>query len=232
MWLSIVVALRECLEMLLIIVPLLVYIYKIKRYDLSKFIFLGIGTGILLSIVSAVFLFTQIYKMEGYSQQLFLGISMIFLAALILYSIVWVSKQNKNFSLDITDKYDIKLQGFSLFILSLITIFRESLEIIMFLVPISTSSPLKLTLGVVIGAACAIILAYFIFKVSVKINIYVIFTILTLILIIIGGRLLGEGFSIILPNVKSIDILGNLIYTVPLLFIFLKRELRKYLKKS
>lgn len=231
MWLSTVVAFRECLEMLLIIVPLLVYIYKIKRYDLAKFIFFGIGVGISLSIISVVLLFTQIYKMEGYVQQLFLGMSMIFLSLLILYSIVWVSKQNKNFSLDITDKYDIKLQGFSLFILSLITIYRESLEIIMFLVPISTSSHISLISGVIIGAACALLIAYIVFKTSIKLNIYVIFSILTLILIFIGGHLLGEGLSIIFPSIKSVSLFGSLIYTVPLLFIFLKRELRKYLKK-
>jgi high-affinity iron transporter len=231
MGLPIIITFRECLEMLLIIVPLLVYLSKIDRRDLSKNIFLGCGAGALTSIFTAIFLFGQVEKMQGYVQQMFLGFTMIFLAALILYSIVWVSSQNKKLTLDITEKYDIKLTGFSLFLLSFVTIFRESLEIIMFLLPIATQSPIMIISGISIGILCALALSYIIFKTSLKLNVYIIFSALTLILIFIGGRLLGEGMAIILPQVKSVEMLGSFIYIIPLLFIFLKKELRKYLKK-
>lgn len=56
MGIPIIITFRECLEALLIIMPLLVYLSKIGRKDLSKVIFLGF--------------------------------TMIFLAALVLYSIV------------------------------------------------------------------------------------------------------------------------------------------------
>lgn len=232
MSIAIIVTIRECLEMLLIIVPLLVYLHKIERYDLSKYIYAGCGLGIITSIISAAALVGQVNKLDGYIQQLFLGITMIFLSGLILYSIVIVSKQNKNLSLNITDKYNVKLSGISLLLLAFITIFRESLEIIIFLLPTFYLNPFKIIVGIIIGILCALALSFIIFKTSIKLNVYIIFSILTLILIFIGGHLFGEGLEIIFPQIKeSISILGQLVYIVPLLYVFLKRELRKYLKK-
>jgi high-affinity iron transporter len=232
MGISLIITSRECLEMLLIIVPLLVYLSKVKRFDLAKYIYYGCTVGVMASIALSIILIGQVYKMYGYVQQLFLGLTMILLSILILYNIVWVSNQIKQQSLVITEKYEIKLTIANLFLLSFITIFRESIEIIIFLLPLATQSPLSLILGVCIGVLCSLIFAFLILKTSIKLNVYVIFNILTLILIFIGGHLLGEGLSIIFPVLdSSIKLFGQLIYTVPLLFLFLKRELRKYLRK-
>ncbi|PRR77073.1 Ferrous iron permease EfeU [Clostridium liquoris] len=223
---------RESLEMLLIIVPLLVYLNKMDRTDLSKYIYGGCISGALASVLVGKILISTINTLEGPIHQLFLGSMMIFLAALILYSIVLVSKDNKNLTLNITEKYDVKLKGFSLFLLSFITIFRESLEIVIFLLPLALADPLNIILGVVLGILLSLALAYIIFKSSIKLNIYIIFVVLTLILIIIGGYMTGEGLALLFPAYgKSVELLGKLIFTIPLLYIFLKRELRKYLKK-
>lgn len=232
MSIPIIIAFRECFEMLLIIVPLLIYLNKIERFDLSKYIYMGCGTGALISVITGVLLIGQVGKLDGYLQQLFLGLTMILISVLILYSIVWVSNHNKEQTLNITDKYNIKLTGISLFILSLITIFRESLEIIMFLIPLANKSMILIIMGICIGVIASLILAFIIFKTSIKLNVYIIFSALTLILIFMGGSLFGEGLSIIFPKYGSeIESMGKLIYIVPLIYIFLKKELRKYLKK-
>lgn len=232
MSIAIIITFRECLEMLIIIVPLLVYLHKSERTDLAKYIYTGCGAGIVTSIITAAILVGQVNKLDGYVQQLFLGITMIFLSSLILYSIVMVSKQSKNLSLNITDKYDVKLSAISMFLLAFITIFRESLEIIIFLLPTFCMKPFLIIIGVLIGILLALVLSFIIFKTSIKLNIYVIFSILTLILIFMGGSLFGEGLEIIFPQIKeSISILGQLVYTIPLLYLFLKKELKKYLKK-
>lgn len=223
---------RESLEMLLIIIPLLVYIQKMDRADLSKYIYGGCISGSLISVIVGKILVATVNTLDGPIQQLFLGLMMIFLAALILYSIVLVSKGNKNLTLNINEKYDIKLRGFSLFLLSFITIFRESLEIVIFLLPMASINMSSILVGVSVGILLALALAFIIFKTSIKLNLYIIFCALTLILIIIGGHMAGEGLAIIFPVYgKSIELLGQLIFTIPLLYIFLKRELRKYLKR-
>lgn len=229
---TIVMAFRECLEMLLIILPLLIFLNNAGKRNLSKFVYYGSALGVMVNIFAGVLLMGQVNKLEGYFHQLFLGGSMIFLAILILYSIVSVSKQSKELTLNVTDKYDVKLNGVSLFLLSFVTVFREGIEIVLFILPISSENPWYLALGVLIGTLLSLIPAYILFKTSVKLNVYIIFSILTLILIFIGGHFLGEGLGILFPESEAFAVkFGELIYIIPLLFLFLKRELRKYLKK-
>lgn len=229
---SIVITFREFLEMLIIIVPLMIYVGKIDRNDLQKYILAGSGTGFLLSVLSSVFLINGLNSLEGIAREMFLGGTMIFLAGLILYNIICINKQNKNLSLDVNSKFDIQLKGISLFMLAAITIFRESLEVIMFLLPSFTDKPVNTSIGIAVGALGALLIMIIVYKTTIKLNLYIIFSALTVFLIIIGGHLFGEGLAEFIPGNDSIEMAGQLIYSIPLLFLFLKRELKKYMKKK
>lgn len=229
---AMIISFRECLEMLLIIVPLLVYLKKIDNLNLSKFVYAGTLIGAISSVILGIVLVKQVNFLDGYSQKLFLGCMMLFLSALILYSIIWVGKQNKIETLNITDKYDIKLTGISLFLLSFITIFRESIEIILFILPKINEGMLTINIGISLGVLISLILSYVLFKTTIKLNLSIVFSFLTILLIVIGGGMFGEGLVAIFPTLgKSIETAGRLIYCIPLLYIFIKKELRKYLKK-
>lgn len=228
---TLVITFREFLEILVIIVPLLVYVHKINRKELQRFIFTGCGTGLLLSILSAVFLINGINSLEGIARELFLGGTLILLAGLIFYQIVWIGRNSKNITLDVNSKFDIKLKGTSLFMLAAVTIFRESLEIIIFLLPSMSESPFNTILGILLGVLFALILMVIMYKTTIKMNLNLIFDALTVFLIIIGGHLFGEGLAEFIPGDESIEMAGQLIYSIPLLFLFLKRELKKYMRK-
>ncbi|GAA0180709.1 hypothetical protein SH2C18_33530 [Clostridium sediminicola] len=229
---TLVITFREFLEMLIIIVPLIVYVYKINRQELQKFIFAGCGTGLILSILSGAFLINGINSLEGMAQKLFFGGTLILLAVLILYQIVWIGRKTKNITLDVNSKFDIKLKGTSLFILAAVTIFRESLEIIVFLLPTMSQNPLNITIGILLGVLFALVLMVIMYKTTIKLNLNLIFAALTVFLIIIGGHLFGEGLVEFVPENESIEMAGQLIYSIPLLFLFLKRELKKYMRKN
>lgn len=74
------IAVRESLEMLLVIVLLPIYVSKIGQKDLRKYIYYGGATGIVLSIGWGVFLFDQAKNLDTAFQQVFQGVMMIFLA--------------------------------------------------------------------------------------------------------------------------------------------------------
>jgi high-affinity iron transporter len=229
---SIVITFRECLEMLIIIIPLILYVGKIERKDLQKFIFIGMVIGFVSSIFSAAFLVNSINSLEGLAKEIFLGGTMIFIAMLILYNIIWMGKQSKNLSLDITSKFDVKLKGGSLLLLAAVTIFRESLEIIMFLLPTISEKFISSIIGIIIGLILALLIMGIIYKTSLNLSLNVIFTIITVFLIFMGGHLFGEGLMEFIPNNESIEMSGQLIYSIPLLFLFLKREFKKYMRKN
>jgi high-affinity iron transporter len=104
-----VIAFKESLEALLILVPLLVYLHKIDRRDLSKFIYRGGTLGLSTTIITGDLILVQFTTLQGYSNDFFSGSMMLFLAGLILYNIVWMGKKRKNVSLDVNKKYISKL---------------------------------------------------------------------------------------------------------------------------
>ncbi|MGY0374474.1 FTR1 family protein [Clostridium sp. JNZ J1-5] len=230
---SLIVSFRECFEMLLILVPLLAYISKIDRKDLAKYIYSGSLLGVLSSIICGVLIFNQVKSLEFAVQGLFEGSIMLFLAALILYSIVLIKKQRKQLNTDSLDASTVKTTSYSLFVLSFLTIFRESLEITLFTLPYVAKSAFSIVSGIAAGVILALVIMYVIYKTSLKLSINLIFNILTILLIGIGSVSFGEGLAKLLPSMgQSLEKGAMLIYGIPTLYLFIKSLLREYAKKQ
>ena len=224
---------RESLEMTLIIIPLLVYISKLSKRDLNKYIYMGSLTGFLASIATGIFLFTGIKGLNNFSKNIFEGSMSFFLSALILYSIVWLDTQNKNYSISIEDKFNIQVTGVGLFLLSSLTIFRECLELILFSLPYVSLNVMNIIIGILTGLLITIIFSLVIYKSSVKLNINIVFSFITLVLIYIGSLMFGEGLKSFFPQYgESIITTGQMIFGIPILFVFIKNLIKRYTKKN
>lgn len=229
---TMIIAFRESFEMLLVIVPLLVYLSKINRTDLKKYLYVGSGSGVALSVLTGVIIFNQAKSIDAAVQHIFQGSMMLFLAALILYSIVLLRRQSKALPTKEEDNMNVKITAVSLFTLAFLTIFRESLEITIFTLPFINEAALNIAIGIILGALISIILMYLVYKQTLKLSIELIFNALTIILILIGALMFGEGLAELMPSMgESIERAGELIYAIPTLYIFLKDMMKKYIKK-
>lgn len=229
---TMIIAFRESFEMLLVIVPLLVYLSKINRKDLNKYLYIGSGSGVALSVLTGIIIFNQAKSIDAAVQHIFQGAMMLFLAALILYSIVLLRKQSKALPTKEEDNVNVKITAVSLFTLAFLTIFRESLEITIFTLPFINEAALNIAIGIISGALISIILMYLVYKQTLKLSIELIFNALTIILILIGALMFGEGLAELMPSMgESIERAGELIYAIPTLYIFLKDMMKKYIKK-
>lgn len=228
---AIVVTFRESLEALLLVAPLLIYLHKIDKHELKKYIYLGIFLGLFLGIVCGSLLIGQINHLTEQMQQIFRGVMLIFLALLVLYNIIYIFKNDKSFSLNKEIDFNLELKWTSLFLIAFLNVFRESLEIIVFVVPLTINIPFNMIVSIIVGLSLSVALTLLLFKTSIKLNVNILFNILNLILIFIGGELLGEGLECIFTSKENVELLGRLIFTVPLLFIFLKRNIKKYLRR-
>lgn len=227
---SLIIGFREVFEMVLVIVPLLIYVKK-NEENLSKYIYLGMIFGIVTSLVSGIFIYSNIIMLTGRVKEVFLGAMSLFLAALVLYNIIILSFKGKNYNVDIRTNYNFSLTGISLLILSFITIFRESIEIIIFVLPSMIISPLGVIVGLLIGLLLAVTAGFIIFKAGVNINISIIFGLLSIMLIFIGGAAFGEGLEGIFTGYDNISLFGELIFILPLLYLFLKKWLKRLAKR-
>lgn len=229
---SLIISFRESFEMLLVIVPLLMYIEKIGYKKLSKFVYAGSISGLAASVSLGVVLYNYLKTLEGYAENIFMGSMQIFVAALIVYYMVWVGGQTKHFGEKIEEKFNFKIKALSLFILAFLTIFRECFEITIFIIPTLVNAPLVILTGIIIGVVCSILLMFIFYKTTINFNINIIFDGLTLVLIFMGAMMFGEGLASLLPSMsKEIETAGKLIFALPSLFIFFKNEIGRYIKK-
>lgn len=229
---TMILAFRESFEMLLIIVPLLVYLAKIDRGDLKKYIYLGSGIGVFTSILTGIIIFNQAKSLQTTAQHVFQGCMMIFLATLILYSIILLRKQSKSLVMKADSDINIKVTEVSLFILLFITVFIESLEITIFTLSFINDKVVSIALGILVGSSASVAIMYLAYKETLKLSIETILNTLTVILILVGALMFGEGLAKLMPNTgESVEKLGKFVYAVPTLYIFTKEMLKKYIKK-
>lgn len=229
---SLIVSFRESLEMLIVLVPIIIYLYKVGKIKMVKYLFLGCGAGILTSIGTGVFILGQAKAMSDPAQSIFEGSMFIILSIFLIYSIAWMGRLNKDITLSAKIKDDSSFTTLSMFLIAFFTIYRESLEIVIFIIPLLLYNNLYVILGVILGTLISISIMVIAFKTSLKLNMAVIFNVSSLILIFMGAILFGEGLLQLFPQLgNSIEKSGQLIYGIPMLYIYLKRELKRYLNK-
>lgn len=230
---SFIINFREVLEMLLIIVPMLIYVNKINQKNLEKYIFAGTAAGAMSSILVGWLIFEKIKGFEGISKQIFQGSIMIFISMLLLYNIIIIQKQNKYSDNNAeNNNIDYKLTSANLFLVPFLTVFREGMEIVLFLLPLAYKSPFNIIVGALGGILISILIVLLIYRTTIKLSINLLFSLLTLFLIIIGAIMFGEGIMKLLsPETSSLKTAGAMVYGIPLTFLFLKRETKKYIKK-
>lgn len=228
-----IISMRESIEMLMVVFALSTYAVKINRRELLKFIYGGAFSGFGVSLISSIILYEQTKFLEGYAKNLFNGSLMIFLSILVIYYIVWMKRQKETFNMDAAEKYNISMTGFGMFIFSFLTVFRETLEIVMFIIPMLGGSKLIIIVGVIIGFSMAFIVNYLLFKSSLKINLGILFDVISFIMIYIGASMFGEGLGLVIPNGgEQMEKVGMLAYGLPVLYLFVKALIKDYIKKN
>lgn len=225
------ICLREGIEIFLVIIPLVVYFNKNKMYKMSKAMFIGGALGTFIAILIGSIIFSQAALLEGPAGELFDGLLGIILAGLILYSVVLLRK-NKSFNVTPNQKY-ISLSKKGVFILATITVFRELLEVTLFILASSEDLPLLLVSSSILGLLCAAIIVYVITKGISNLDINVVFYGLNLFLVALGAYYFGDGLEVLFGSyVPEILTIGVLVYAVPSYFIMLKKDLKKYLNSN
>lgn len=193
---SFIITFRESLEAALIVGIILAYLYKTHGKKYYNLVYLGIIAAVVASIISA-FLFNALAGgFTGVAEEIFEGIVMIIASLLITYMILWMLKQ-KHIAKELEAKVDKEVHEkhkFGIFFLTFISVFREGIETVIFLSAAATSSQVGNTLvGATLGIVFAIILGYFIFAGTKKIDIKTFFNVTSVILILFAAGLFAHG---------------------------------------
>ena len=192
---SLIITLRETLEMALIIGIIFRYLRKSNQLEYKKYVYWGIIAGLVMSISGALLINNLSILFEGRTEQIFEGVIMLLGAFFLTTMILWMLNQ-KNIAEELEEKLQKqtnKTHKFGVFSVVFVSILREGIETVLFLGAARFSEENNSLLGAIIGIIAAIILGIIIYQGTSKINLKLFFTFTSYFLIIIAAGLLAHG---------------------------------------
>ncbi|RFU61053.1 FTR1 family iron permease [Peribacillus glennii] len=197
-WDAALILLREGLEALLIVATLLSFLKKVNHGDKQKWIWFGVGAGLLLSTILAVIINIVFSKITAASSREYIeGITGI--AAVLMMITVGAWLHNKS-AIGNWNQYINRQMGqaiakgslVSFAFISFLSIFREGAETIIFYAGMAPYMSMnQLLIGVAVAFVILVIVGYVIIKYSVKLPISLFFLIATLLIYALSFKILG-----------------------------------------
>jgi high-affinity iron transporter len=176
--------LRETLEAVLIIGIIFSALRATQRTNAMRYIWLGSGTGILLSLLIAYLLNTIVTVLEGAAEKAFEGLTMLLAAAVLTWMIFWMQKQSSRINHTLKTEVRTASQqggGLPLFSLAFLAVLREGLELSLFIIAASFTTEWPV---ITVGMSAGLIL---------RLDLKRFFLVTSFLLILIAGGLIARG---------------------------------------
>ncbi len=190
------IAFREALEAALITAIILSYLRRRSRHILVRYVWYGIFVSIIASLsLGAVVWFT--YDALPETLKLLYEAVSAFVAVIVLSSMIyWMAVKGRSIREEMEKRVETATSRgaiISLAFLGFIVVFREGFETVLFLTPFLLTDAIVTLAGMSLGILTAVLLAYGIFVVGMKINLKKFFYFTSIMLILLAGGLAGYG---------------------------------------
>lgn len=197
-------AFREGLEAFLIVVILLKFLDKSNNRGLKKNVWYGVFVGVLVSLVFGLILMGVSSLLGGTGATAKLWESLASFVAVVLIStfIVWMINHGSMIKRHIENKAALSLSKKGVFLIALVMIAREGVEIAIFQFA-GKYSAAPIVLGILLSIGFVVLIHYSLVKIKLK----TIFTITLIYLILQSGFLIGYALHEGLSASKELGIL-------------------------
>lgn len=231
MLLTFLILFRESLEAFLLVGILIAYLHRLNGRRYVKWIYVGVGAGLVGSFVAAFVLQVVIDQFNNEFYRAILTAAIMFVAACILtYMAIWMHKQAKAQ----TEQAKQQLKEYmtagnvvGVAMLAFVSVLREGIETVLFLSALAyTGQPLSVPAGLA-GVALAIALVWLLVSGTRRVPLQPFFRYTSLILIIIAAGLLGSAVNMlqgagVLPGSGPIFDISNILPDTTGIGIFLR----------
>ena len=188
---------REVLEGVLVVGILYTFIVKTGRLHLKKSIINGVTASFIATGIFAVIFQIAYGGFEGKQAAIFEGTTMLIAALLLSTMIIWMGR-NKNVAASLEkEASDIiekdKNVSLGLFALTFFAIFREGVEVVLFMYAIVIQSDGLSIGGSILGSLVALMIGYLIFIQGKKVPLKKFFNVTSILLIFVCAGLVAYG---------------------------------------
>lgn len=193
---------RETLEAALVVGIILTFLAKIKQQWFSRFVWCGVGAGVLASVALAVLLELFFGGLSGKTEGIFEGALLFVTAGFLTWMILWVHRQQDVVG-KMKEKVAVHVQegyGVGIFVLVATSVLREGTETVLYLKANSIAGATSDVTGVsnqlagaVLGVVVAVGLGYALFRFAMGVNLRTVFTVTSVFLLLFAAGLVSHG---------------------------------------
>jgi len=194
---AILLALREGIEVALVIGIVLGSLKHLGQNNLRPALWYGAAVAALLSLIAALVLNWLGTEFEGKGEQIFEGSAMLFAALLLSWMIFWMRRESVGVKTVIETEVHKAVgqqRGLEIFLISFTAVMRDGIELVLFLLAARyASNSLQTISGALIGLALAAVLGWGLFTSTLKLNLKRFFWITNILLILFAAGLIGRS---------------------------------------
>jgi len=191
------ITLREGLEAALIVGIILAYLAKTGNRGRNGAVWAGTAGAVVVSVLAGGLIFLTAGSIEGRAEELFEGIAMLTAAGVLTYMIFWMRRQAINIRAHLQAQVNYALQSGSalaLGLLAFVAVGREGIETALFIFAATkAASPFAATAGGLLGLAAAVVLGYFLYRGTYRLNLRAFFNVTSVLLLLFAAGLLAHG---------------------------------------
>jgi len=196
---SILLSLREGLEIALIIGIVLGALRRTGRSDLNRPLWAGVLSAVIVSLLTALLLRAIDEELKGSTEQIFEGVTLLLAAGVLTWMIFWMRRQSGNMKSQLESNVNRAANrggGGALYFLAFIAVVREGIELALYLTAASlTSSGVQTLLGTSIGLLSACLLGYLIYSSTIRLNLQRFFKVTGVVLILFAAGLIAHSVA-------------------------------------
>jgi len=225
MWDILLISFRESFEAWLVMGIIITYLKTSGRTKLLRPAYLGALLGIAISLLLGITIFSEASVLSMQSKNIFEAVMMLLAAGLVGYFVVWMSHQNRSVATKVKIQVENSTTWVEVFLLSLLSVLREGVELTVFILTKVSSTPGKIVFVASCGLAVSLLSAYAIFSAASHYLLKYIFKLLGILLIFLGAEMFSEGIlKILFVNSEEWEMVLGLLFVVPAFYIFFRND--------
>ena len=194
---SALIGVREGLEAAIVVTILVAFLVKSNRRDACKWVWLGVGAAIVMTI--AVFLTIQYGQntISGLGAEAIAGLASILAVTIVTTMILWMRKAAASMSGQLRGDMSRALEtgGLAVATLAFLAVGREGVETALFMVGFAEAKTLWPLTGLIVGALIAVAIAFGMYRGALRINLAKFFTYTGAFLIVVAAGILSYGIG-------------------------------------
>lgn len=191
------IGLREGLEAAIVVSILVAFLVKSDRRDALKWVWLGVGAAIAMTIIVFLAIQFSAYTITGLGAEAIAGVASLVAVAIVTTMVLWMKKAAAGLSGELRTEMTRALEAgaFAVTALAFLAVGREGVETALFMVGFAEAETAWPLLGLIIGVLIAAAIAYGMYAGAVRINLAKFFKYTGVFLIVVAAGILAYGIG-------------------------------------